>query len=89
MKKKIFAVYDSKAEAYVDFWLSPTTATAVRAFEAAAQDEGHEFHQFAADYTLMELGEWDNLNAEFTIRNAPFNLGTALTYRKALTDVVR
>lgn len=89
MEVKIFAVYDSKAEAYLTPFFSPTTATAIRAFEAAAQSEDHDFSSFAADYTLMEIGEFEHNTAAIRLLDAPFNLGTALTYKKALQDVVR
>ncbi len=80
MTNKIFTVYDSKAEAYITPYFSPTTATAIRAFTAAAQQEGHDFHKWAGDYTLFEIGTWDDQTAEIIRLKADINLGTAITY---------
>lgn len=55
----IFAVFDSKAEKYLQPFYSPTAAAAVRAVTAAVADPTHEFHRFAEDYTLFEVGHWN------------------------------
>ena len=77
---KIFRVYDSKAEAYMPPFTSPTAGTAIRSFEAAVNEEGHEFQKFAGDYTLFEVGECDDTHHGGTWHDAPVNLGLALTF---------
>ena len=61
---RIFAIYDSKAEAYLQPFFSPTKATAIRSFTQAANDEKTDFYRFAEDYTLFEIGEWDPVGGE-------------------------
>ena len=80
---KVFSVYDSKAEAFLPPFFSPTTAVGVRVFEAAANDVEHVFRTFGADFTLFELGEFDERIAKFDLRDAPENLGTALTFQRS------
>ncbi len=80
---KIFSVYDSKAEAYLQPIFCKTTAVAVRMFEAAAADAGHDFGKFSGDYTLFELGEWDEQVGEFAVYGAQVNLGTALSFQRS------
>lgn len=77
---KLFSVYDSKAGAFIQPFFSQSTGTAVRAFEQAANDEDHYFHQFAGDYTLFELGSFEQETAKFEIHSSPINLGLAITF---------
>lgn len=77
---KCFSVYDSKAEAYLPPFFSKTTGLALRSFETAANKADHDFHDHAGDYTLFELGSFNEQTAEFTALKSPHNLGTALTF---------
>ncbi len=79
---KIFSVFDSKADAYLPPFFAPTTAVGVRTFAAAANAEAHQFRMFAGDYTLFELGEFDERKGSFDLHEAHVNLGTALSYQK-------
>lgn len=76
----MFSVYDSKATAFITPFFSPTTATAVRAFAAAANDHGHEFGRYAGDYTLFCIGTFDSESGKITPSNVQENLGTALSH---------
>lgn len=82
MKLKIFSVHDSKAEAFVQPFYSATTGTAVRSFEQAVNTSDHDFHKFAGDYSLFELGSFDQAKGTFEILDSPINLGLAITYIK-------
>lgn len=55
----MFTVFDAKASAYMQPFFSRNTATAIRSFEVACNDESHEFNLHAFDYTLFEIGEFD------------------------------
>lgn len=78
---KIFAIYDSKAQAYLQPFFARTNGLAVRMFETAAKEEGNNFNKHAADYTLFEIGEWDEHKGEVEALNHFNNLGTALEYK--------
>jgi len=80
MHLKIFTVLDSKAEAFIQPFFSATTATAIRSFTIACNDQGHAFHRHSGDYTLFELGEFDQLSAIFDLHVTPINLGLAIQY---------
>lgn len=77
---KMFSVYDSKAQAYLPPFFSPTTGTAVRSFQVACQTEGHDFHRFGSDFTLFELGDFDEAKATMHMHSTPQNLGLAIGY---------
>jgi len=77
---KIFSIYDSKAEAYLQPFFAPTKAYAIRQFTQAANDESADFHKFAADYTLFELGSWDEQTGTIAPNEAKTALGSAIEY---------
>lgn len=83
---KIFAVYDSKAEAFLPPWTATTTAVAIRRFEATAQQPESDFARFGADYTLFELGDWHENKGEVRMHEAKLNLGTALQFQAEKTN---
>lgn len=75
---KIFTVFDSKAEAALAPFTTISTGTAVRSFEAAANEEGHDFKKYGADYTLFELGTFDEHTMKIELLPTPLNLGLAI-----------
>lgn len=78
--QKIFTVHDSKADAYLTPFYCPTTAVAIRSFTAAAQDSAHDFHRYAADYTLFELGYWNEQGGTISLLESKINLGVAIDF---------
>lgn len=77
---KAFSVFDCKAEAYLPPFFTSTTALAMRSFGTAANTADHDFHKYAADYTLFEIGWYDDSNGLLDSKDAHSNLGTALTF---------
>lgn len=77
---KLFTVYDSKAEAYLVPFYERTTGLAIRAFSSASNEKEHQFNRFPADYTLFELGEFDELTAEIKVLKTPTSLGLAINF---------
>lgn len=71
MKLKVFSVYDSKAEAYLQPFFMPSRGSAIRAFTDSVNDPQTGFHKHAADYTLFELGEYEDSNAVFDLHQKP------------------
>lgn len=78
--KKMFRVYDSKAEVYLDPFFCENAAVAKRSMEAAVNQTGHAFALFAADYTLFEVGIDDDQAGETHQLEAKINLGCALEF---------
>lgn len=80
MQLTAFSVYDSKVEAFIQPFFAPKRAVGLRLFKAACNNESADFNRFAADYTLFELGEFNQETAEFILHPSPVNLGVALTF---------
>lgn len=77
---KICSVFDEKAGAYTLPFIAETTATAIRTFGKAVNEEGSVWGQTPGDYTLFELGEWDAHDAQITQHEAKKNLGCAIEF---------
>lgn len=82
MQLTIFSIYDSKAEAYIQPFFAPNAPTGLRMFGDAANDETTMFAKHGEDYTLFELGTFDQNTGETTIHKAHKSHGTALQHQR-------
>jgi len=80
MEYKVFTVFDSKAAAYLQPFFTATTGLAIRSFQDAALNPEHQFNKHLGDYTLFEIGTYDDLTGKFVQSESFHNLGTALSY---------
>lgn len=78
-----FSVYDSKVGSYLPTFAARSRGEAIRMFETAANDVQHQFHKYASDYTLFEIGSFDDMTAQLISLDAKISLGTALEYIKS------
>lgn len=80
-RSKLYAIYDSKADC---FSASPFTfanrGSAVRGFQTAVNDPNTDFYRYPADFTLFEIGEYDQWTGYVSMYDAKIPLGTALEY---------
>lgn len=82
MNMYVMAVYDSKAGVHSVPYYSITLGIAIRAFREAANTLDHPVCKYPEDYSLFELGMWNDETAVFTPLREPKNLGLAATYKK-------
>lgn len=84
MKSKVYTVYDSKIEAYMSPFLMQTKGQAIRAFSDTVNDPDSKngFHQHPEDFTLFEIGEYDDQTGVYTMHEAKISLGTATEFKK-------
>lgn len=71
MVRKIFSVFDEKAGAYLQPFFFDTKGQAIRAITDCVNDPNHGFYRHASDYTLFELGEFDDTHGTFNPLNSP------------------
>lgn len=81
---KIFTVYDSKAVAYMQPFFMKSTGEAIRAFQDTVNDSKTQFNHHPEDFTLFEIGVWDDEYAAITRHKALVSLGTALQFKKEI-----
>jgi len=80
MLQKLFAIYDSKAESFTNPVYLNSTGLAVRTFSDSVQDPESQFAKHPADYTLFELGTYDDQTAEFKLLSTPKSLFIAIEF---------
>ena len=80
---KVFSVHDAKAGAYLPPMFFVSKGVAIRAFSAAIADPQHEFSRYAEDFTLFELGEFDQLSGSFALHKSPIPVGKAVEFKVA------
>lgn len=86
MKLKVFTSYDTKVEAYLQPFFMRTRGEAIRAWTELANNPEHLFSKHPGDYTLFEIGEYDDATAQLTPSRAFTNLGTALEFKRLKDD---
>ncbi len=79
---KTFVIYDSKVEAYNAPFCFPSRGQALRQFQDLANDRQSIIFKHAADFTLFEIGEFDDANAMVLIMDH-INLGKAIEFQSA------
>lgn len=77
---KIFSVYDCKSESYSLPFFESTTAAGIRSFAEACRDPNSMLWKHGADYTLFEIGDFEQATGELVAYDAKVNLGLALEY---------
>lgn len=83
---KVFAVFDSKLAAHFHPFYAVHAAIAKRSFHAIANDPSSQICQHPADFTLLELAEWNDETGEFNNYPKPINHGTAAIYKVRSLD---
>lgn len=69
MELIMYTVWDSKADAYIQPFFSVNNAVAIRSFQSACQDQAHDFHRHAADYTLFRLAKFNQATGDLQPEN--------------------
>lgn len=79
---KVLTVYDSKAEIYMPPFYQRTTAEGLRAFEQVSNDPESNINRYPEDFTLFEIGEWDDDKGTIVMYEAKKALGVAVEYKR-------
>ena len=76
---KIFTVYDSKAKAYLAPFYMHEEGMATRIFGQTVNDKTHAYGKSPSDYTLFNIGEFDDNTAKFN-PITPISLGNGVEF---------
>lgn len=79
---KVFSVYDSKIEAFMQPFFLRTRGEAIRAFTELCSDATSNPGKYPADFTLFELGTFEELSGKFVMHTTPTSLGLALDFKR-------
>ena len=78
----VYTIYDSKAELYLQPFYCQAKGQAIRMFEDTCNDPEHQFYKHAEDFTLFQLGVYDDQNAEMQMLKTPCPIGKAIEFKK-------
>lgn len=81
MIHKMFTIFDSKAEAFLPPFFLPTKAMAVRVFTDCVNDEEHNWGKHPEDYTLFQLGNWNDSSAVIEMDEPKIAVGNGMEFR--------
>jgi len=82
MEHLLFSIYDEKAHAYLPPFTLPRSDMAIRTFADCVNSDQHAFGKHPGDYTLYELGVFDDTTATITPHAVRTNLGVGLNYKQ-------
>jgi len=77
---KIFSIHDVKAKCYVHPFFLPERGMAARSFSDCVNSSEHQFGQHPHDYTLFEMGTFDDSTGIITPHNSPLSVGNGLEF---------
>lgn len=80
MLLKVYTVYDSKAEAYLQPFYCKSKGEALRSFTEVCNDKNSQIGKYPEDFTMFELGEFDDSNAQFKMYKSSVALGCAIEF---------
>jgi len=81
---KVFAIYDEKAGFYSAPFMFASRGEAIRAFSESANDPGQQICRWAADFTLFQVAQYDNITGLHDSDQAHVaNLGKAIEYKSS------
>ena len=79
---KVFAIRDSKAEAYMPPFCMRTLGEMERTLTQMCSQPEHNFNKFAEDFTVFYLGTFDDQSCSYSLLDSPVSHGPLLNYKK-------
>lgn len=80
MIHKIFSIYDEKARAFLPPFFMAAIGQAVRAFGDCVNSKDHQFGAHPGDYSLFEIGEFDDSKGKLLELDTRNNLGNGVMF---------
>lgn len=77
----VFSVYDEKADAFLPPFILPNANMAKRVFADCVNSDTHQFGLNPLDYTLYELGQFDDSNGQFMLQRTKQSHGNGVEFR--------
>lgn len=77
----VFSIHDEKAEAFLPPFILPNANMAKRVFADCINSDTHQFGSNPADFTLFELGQFDDSEGQFLLQRTKKSLGNGVEFR--------
>jgi hypothetical protein len=78
---KIYAVMDTKAEAFMNPFYVRTLGEAIRSFTDESNKQESPFFKHPEDFNLFELGDFDQFTGVLQPHKAPKSIGTSASFK--------
>lgn len=78
---KVFAVRDSKIDAFLSPFFMKTTGEALRGWQDVVNNSETAFCRHPNDFCLFQIAEYDELKGTFTNLTSPISLGLAVEFK--------
>jgi len=82
VQTQIFVIYDSAVDAYLNPMFFRSKGEALRSFGVAVNDPNTQFHVHPGDFTLFEIGAYDDATGAITQLDAKISLGNAIEFKE-------
>lgn len=86
---KCFVVFDCKSEAYSTPFFARATGEAIRGFTDQVNNPQDPVSKHASDFTLFEIGEYDEHTGEVKSYETKRNLGCGIDFVRAEQPGIR
>jgi len=87
MQLKVFSIFDSKVGVYSNPFFCRSKGEALRTFGDLANDPQSRVCHHPGDFTLFELGEFEDNTAVILSHEALINLGCAIEFKSEVSRV--
>lgn len=77
---KVYSVFDSKVGAFMHPFFMRSRGEALRGWIDAVNDPQTQFNKHPEDFSLMELGEYDERTGKFANEITPVSLGVGVEF---------
>lgn len=77
---KVFAVYDSKAEAFMQPFFAETVGLALRYFQQNTENHESVLYKYPNDFVLFQIAAWDEHTGDIHNLEQNINLGMAIEF---------
>lgn len=84
---KVFSVWDASAGTYSPPFYQPTIGSAIRSFGDAVATSDSQLSRHSNDFSLFELGSYDDNTGKFVCLDQPNKLAVATEFVKVKADV--
>lgn len=82
----MYTVHDSATAAYLRPFFARNKGEALRSFSEAVNDPASQFAKYPAEFTLFEMGTFDDTLGTFDLHPSALPLGKALDFLSARAE---
>lgn len=76
---KVFTMFDSKVSSFMAPFYMQSNGAAIRALIDTMADSNNQFSKHPEDFTLFELGEFDDADGSFNLHLTPLSVATCIS----------